>query len=139
MTAYYLAARYSRNPELCEYRDELCAKIPGSVVTSRWIDQHAGELEASYTPEVLATRPAECWTFGAHDLEDLDAAQVIVSFTGAGGGGKGGRHIEHGYAIAAGKRLVVVGPRENIFHCHPATEVYATWDDFLAREAGDHG
>jgi poly(3-hydroxybutyrate) depolymerase len=121
MTAYYLAARYSRNPELCEYRDELCAKIPGSVVTSRWIDQHAGELEASYTPE------------------DLDAAQVIVSFTGAGGGGKGGRHIEHGYAIAAGKRLVVVGPRENIFHCHPATEVYATWDDFLAREAGDHG
>jgi hypothetical protein len=135
MTAYYFAARYSRNPELRQYRDELLAMVSDAEVTSRWIDQHGGSLEASYTPEVLAAQPGECWTFGAHDLEDLDAAATVVSFTGNGGGGKGGRHIEHGYAIAAGKRLVVVGPRENIFHCHPATEVYATWDDFLAAEA----
>ena len=31
-------------------------------------------------------------------------------------------------------RLIVVGPRENIFHCHPATEVYPDFGAFLAHE-----
>lgn len=134
---YYFAARYSRNPELREYRDQLVAAIPGAVVTSRWIDCHediVGGLEQSFTPDALNADPAGCWKFGQHDLEDLSNADAIVSFTGGGGGGKGGRHVEHGYAIAAGKRLVVVGPRENIFHCHPATEAFDTWADFLAYE-----
>jgi hypothetical protein len=143
-TRYYFASRYSRNAELRGYRDQLTDAIPGAVVTSRWIDQHGGELEASYTPEVLAADPEGCWKHGQADLEDLANADAIVSFTGNGGGGKGGRHIEHGVAIAmhwgteelAGGdfRLIVVGPRENIFHCHPATEVYPTWDAFLAAE-----
>lgn len=104
-------------------------------------------MEQSFTPEALAADPAGCWKFGQHDLEDLADATAIVSFTGAGGGGKGGRHIEHGIAIAyvdngpwlapnaARFRLILVGPRENIFHCHPDTEVFATWSEFLAAEA----
>lgn len=149
MTAYYFAARYSRHPEMRQYRDHLVAAIPGAMVTSRWIDLHGGELDESYTPEVLAATPAECWRHGQADLADLAEADAIVSFTGAGGGGKGGRHIEHGVAIAyvdnhpwAGPgtpgqpfRLIVVGPRENIFHCHPATEVYDTWVEFLGHES----
>ena len=146
-TAYYFAARYSRNSELRTYRDQLVAAIPGAEVTSRWIDCHpdiVGGLEQSFTPEALAADPAGCWSFGQHDLEDLAAAHAIVSFTGNGGGGKGGRHIEHGIAIAYvdngpllnGRfRLIVVGPRENIFHCHPATEVYPTWVEFLGHES----
>jgi len=134
VTRYYLAARYSRHAEMRRYRDELVAAIPGATVTSRWIDQHAGKLESSFTPEVLAADPAGCWVYGAHDLVDLDEADVVVSFTGAGGGGKGGRHVEFGYALAACKPLVIVGPRENIFHCHPDIEVYPTWADFLRQE-----
>ena len=73
-----------------------------------------------------------------------DDADVLVSFTGAGG--KGGRHIEHGYWLAAidmiqqlrpyapRPRVCVVGPRENIFHCHPATEAYPDWTAFLTHE-----
>ena len=150
MTAYYFAARYSRNPELREYRDQLVAAIPGARVTSRWIDCHpdvVGGLEQSFTPEALAADPEGCWQFGQHDLEDLSAAEAIVSFTGNGGGGKGGRHIEHGIALCyadngpwltpnvANFRVIVVGPREHIFHCHPATEVYATWVEFLGHES----
>ena len=150
MTAYYFAARYSRNPELRGYRDQLIAAIPDARVTSRWIDCHpdiVGGLEQSFTPEALAQDPAGCWSFGQHDLEDLADAEAIVSFTGDGGGGKGGRHIEHGIAICyvdngpwlapnvAQFRLIVVGPRENIFHCHPATEVYPTWVEFLGHES----
>lgn len=143
---YYFAGRYSRHAELAKYRDQL-ELIPGAKVTSRWIDCHDGELEASYTPEALAADPAGCWRHGAADLEDLNEADVIVSFTDASGGGKGGRHVEHGWAISAhdsliladdpafSMRLVVVGPRENIFHCHPGTEVYADFAEFLTHEA----
>lgn len=144
MTTYYFAARYSRNAELRTYRNELEATVPGAKVTSRWIDQHGGAVETSFTPEVLAADPEGCWKYGLADLEDLANAEAIISFTGGGGGGKGGRHVEHGVAIAyvgngpwlssGDFRLIVVGSPEHIFHCHPATEVYATWRNFLAAE-----
>lgn len=136
-TYYYFAARYSRHPEMRGYRDELLTSGLDVEVTSRWIDCHDDELEQSYTPEALNFDPAGCWRHGEHDLEDLDAADVLVSFTGNGGGGKGGRHIEHGYWLSTHQRYgrtVIVGPRENIFHCHPATEVYPDWASFLAAE-----
>lgn len=139
MSTYYFAARYSRHPEMRAYRDELESAIPGAKVVARWIDCHNEELEQSYTPEALNADPAACWRHGADDLADLHLSDVIVSFTGNGGGGKGGRHIEHGYAMArehwtGAPRVVIVGPRENIFHCHPDTEVYPDWVTFLAAE-----
>lgn len=143
---YYFAARYNRHPEMRKFRADLQAAIPDAVVTSRWIDCHDGKYPGSFTPDVLNADPGYCWSVGQADLEDLANSDAIVSFTGDGGGGKGGRHIEHGVAIAyydnhpwAGGaedpfRLIVVGPRENIFHCHPETEVYATFADFVAAE-----
>jgi len=130
---YYFAAPYSRHPEMRECRTQLVAAIPTVTVTSRWIDCHDGALEQSYTPEVLAAEPDRCWVHGAADLADIIAADTLVSFTGAGG--KGGRHIEHGYALALEKRIVIIGLPENIFHCHPWTERYDTWAEFLASEA----
>lgn len=129
---YYFASRYSRHPELRGYRGELLAALPGATVTSRWIDCHDDELESSFSPEALNANPSGCWKYGAHDIEDLEASDTLVSFTGPGG--KGGRHIEHGYAMALGRRIVIVGAREHIFHCSPDAEVYETWADFLAAE-----
>lgn len=126
---YYFASRYSRHPELAGYRDELLAAIPGAAVTSRWIDRHGGALAESIAPATLNDDPAGCWEFGRDDLADLYFADTLVSFTGEGG--KGGRHIEHGYALGLDMRVVIVGRRENIFHCEPGTEVYSTWGDFL--------
>ena len=111
MSSYYFASRYSRHPEMRTYRAALVEAIPGAVVTSRWIDCHNEELEASYTPEALNADPAGCWRHGSADLDDLELADVLVSFTGPGG--KGGRHIEHGYAMAlacltGAPRIVIV-------------------------------
>lgn len=117
----YLAARYSRNPEMREHRDAL--EAAGHVVTSRWIDQHGGELEESFTPERLDRDPDFCGRFALVDVEDLEGADMVVSFTGNGGGGKGGRHVEFGLAAALKKRLVLIGPRENVFHCLPQVMV----------------
>lgn len=138
MSRYYFASRYSRHPEMRAYRDALTGAIPGAVVTSRWIDCHGDELEQSYTPEVLNADPGGCWRHGEDDLQDLHMADVLVSFTGPGG--KGGRHIEHGYAMAlacltGAPRIVIVGDRENIFHCDPDTELFPDFEAFLAAEA----
>lgn len=121
----YLAARYSRHGEMQGVRDVLGAL--GYEITSRWIDQHGGALEASYTPEKLSADPDECAVFGQHDVADLKAADTCISFTSADGGGKGGRHVEFGLALGLGKRLIVVGPRENIFHTLPAVTHYENW------------
>lgn len=132
MTSYYFAGRYSMNPKLQKYRNELHSAIPTSVVTSRWIDCHpdiVGGLERSFNSEELEADPSGCWEFGQHDIEDLESAATVVSFTGEGG--KGGRHVEFGYAIATGKRLVIIGRRENIFHCHPNVEQFSSWEEFL--------
>lgn len=121
----YLAARYSRNDEMRGVRDVL--EVLGYRVTSRWIDHHGGQQLESAATAVLNSDPASVAHFGAHDLEDLDAADTVISFTSADGGGKGGRHIEFGYALARGKRMIVCGPRENIFHTLPQIEHYPTW------------
>ena len=132
MTDYYFATRYSAHPQMRRYRDELEREVSGAHVTSSWIDMHGGELEASLTPAALSADPSRGWFFAAADLDDIDAADVLVSFTGEGG--KGGRHVEHGYAMARGMRTVIVGHREHIFHTAPDTEVYASWQEFLEHE-----
>lgn len=120
----YLAARYSRNAEMRGVRDVL--ESLGHEVTSRWIECHAGKYLTSFTPEVLNGDPEYCAAVGRHDVEDIESADMLISFTDASGG-KGGRHWEHGYAAALGKRIAVVGPREHIFHTLPEVEHYPDW------------
>lgn len=121
----YLAARYSRNAEMRGVRDVLQAL--GYEVTSRWIDQHGGNLLESIVTTRLNAEPAECYQYAATDVDDLTRADTVVSFTSADGGGKGGRHVEFGLALGLGKRLVIVGPRENVFHTLPQIEWYPDW------------
>jgi len=124
-TQIYLAARYSRHEEMQGVRDVLQAL--GYTITSRWIDQHGGNLLESVVGEKLNAEPAECSQYAEADLHDLEAADTVISFTSPGGGGKGGRHVEFGLALGLGKHLVIVGPRENVFHTLPAIEHYPDW------------
>lgn len=70
--------------------------------------------------------------------DDLLTADCVVSFTEAprSSNSRGGRHVEHGMAVALGKRIVVVGHRENVFHCLPEVEFFQAWQD--ARHALSH-
>jgi hypothetical protein len=104
----------------------------GHFVTSRWIDCHAGKYLTSFTPEHLNSDPEYCSALANYDLEDLRAAETVISFTDTQGGGKGGRHVEFGYALALNKRVILVGPRENVFHTLSDVEHYASWP-MLAR------
>ena len=135
MTTFYLAARFSRNDEMRGVRDVL--EAIGHKVTSRWIDLHGGDQLESAAQAALNSDPESVAHFGVHDLKDIEDADALISFTDESGGGKGGRHVEHGYALALGKRVIVVGPRENIFHTLPQVEHYSNWPRLVMALAGD--
>lgn len=74
----------------------------GHTVTSTWLRQ-LDELDDAHA---------------RLDLADVDRADALVAlnFKAWQHLGSGGRYVEFGYAIARGKRLIVVGERSNIFH-----------------------
>lgn len=120
----YLASRYSRASEMQGVRDVLQAL--GHTVTSRWIDHHGGKYHASFAPETLNRDPAACEQVALDDWDDLAIADVCISFTSLDGG-KGGRHVEFGLAVALGLRIIIVGPREHVFHTLPVVEHFPDW------------
>ncbi len=144
------------NPGVCE-----CGKTYAQAQADRML---TGALEAvavaygvpprmsthwavAWGSEKLNAEPEACAHYAHVDLDDLRAADTVISFTSEGGGGKGGRHIEFGLALGLGKRLVIVGPRENVFHTLPDIEWYPSWahlvmawaPEFAAASAHDCG
>ena len=127
----YLAGKYSRKEELIGYAKEL-AELGHSVVSS-WLwtsldDPQAKEVEvATESVPQLAGEVFALW-----DMIDLYNADMLVSFTEPVRGenkDRGGRHVELGVALARGMMIIIVGPRENVFYCHPDVEAVATWED----------
>jgi hypothetical protein len=137
---YYFAAAYERQAELRGYRDDFQTKT-GHEVSSRWLDNPQG----GFVPTDLNADPERCWEQGKRDIQDIVRSQALVSFTGQGT--RGGRHVEHGMAmelharrarpVGPGFRLIVVGPREVIFHTHPDTEIYPDFAAFLDHEIAE--
>jgi hypothetical protein len=116
----YLAARYDRRWEMLGVASTL--ERAGHEVSSHWIEGGRGD-DPAMVPAVEA-------------LIDLAHADCLVLFTeepapDSPGGTRGGRHVEFGVALATGKRLCLVGPRENIFHHLLSVEAYATVADLV--------
>lgn len=119
----YLAASYVKRV-LIQYFAELL-ELDGHTTTSEWVSgihEHTPWTEATYS---------------RHDLECIDSCDLFMGFTEPiatpAEYKRGGRHVEFGYALAKGKRLVIVGPRENAFYYLPRVEQYDTFE--LARRA----
>jgi hypothetical protein len=127
----YLAARYSRHPEMAKHAKKI--EKAGHRVTSRWIrGSHSLDesIDRGQSDEVRAN-------FAIEDIEDLTKADVVISFTEemieqVGRPSKGGRHVEFGMGVALNKRMVVIGPREHVFHWLPNVEHYGSVAEFLS-------
>lgn len=117
----YLAGRYSRREELWDYAQLL--ESMGYEVTSRWLH---GE-EDGKTKEEIAIM----------DYFDCIAADIILSFTESPDvkHAQGARHAEFMLGYERGKRCVLIGPREIIFHHMPNIEQYNTIYEFVAYES----
>jgi len=138
----YLAARYSRREELAQYRIEL--QELGHIVQARWLDgEH--QLSNDGTPigesgeALVEVGQPECAAklrtkFALDDWEDVNAAELVISFTEAPRSkpNRGGRHVEYGIALANKVRIIVIGHRENIFHWLPVVEFFETWNEAKA-------
>ena len=113
----YLASRYSRRLEMLEIAEQL--RRLGHTVTSSWI---TGKHETRPGIDANGTEE-ERRTWAEEDIKDLNYSEALVAFTeepNAEGRGRGGRHVEYGFALALDLLLTVVGPRENVFHCLPS-------------------
>lgn len=123
----YLAGRYSRRSELCACRDQL--RSLGIEVTSRWLD---GDYPTDPSGRSLVAPDRVRARVAAEDMSDVLDADMLVAFTEPDrNDGRGGRHVEFGIALAAGKSLIVIGAAENVFYCHPHVKRFPAWDDFI--------
>ena len=124
----YLAARF-------EQKEELKALVPllaehNLRVQARWLDE-----KVSPTSQLSDLTPAYCAEQAEVDLEDIRACDIFVFFGDAvAKTTRGGKHFEAGYASGLGKRIVVVGPPENIFHYLDGIVHYSDVDSFLEGE-----
>lgn len=125
----YLAARYSRREELNRYAAEL--RAAGHTVTSRWLEGNHEIDDQGLSAEAKAE---ERTRFALEDWHDLNEASWCISFTEPprSTNTRGGRHVEYGAALALGMRCIVIGPRENVFHCLPVIEHHSDWESFAA-------
>ena len=126
----YLSGQFEDAPTLRRIRDELAAA--GVHVTSRWLEGGSAVPATARAHEQDAA--ARLAAIARQDMEDIDAADIVVVFNPpeACNVGRGGRHVETGYALARGKRIVVVGARGNVFHWLPDITMVPDWNGLLA-------
>ena len=131
----YLAARYGRRNELNGYATDL--RDRGFEVTSRWLQgdkQRHGKDAADAVENKEGVSPVFGRLFAIDDYEDIARSDIMVAFTETPRtSSRGGRHVEFGIALALRKKIIVVGPRENIFYCLNTNVRHAIeWDDVSA-------
>lgn len=128
MAAIYIAARFSRRSEANALANELQAR--GHTITSRWVLPHVDHV----MPTGLSAQAedAERCRFATEDMQDVRACDCMVTLMEEPrSNGRGGRHVEYGAALALGKGLVIIGPRETVFHHLPQAAQFDATADFL--------
>lgn len=128
----YLASRYSRAAELRVIRRQL--EMMGHNITSRWLDGNH-EIKPGGSDQADDQERAR---FAREDWQDMESADCVISFTEEPRktNTRGGRHVEFGGALALGKRCIVIGWRENVFHHMPQVQFFPSWSAASLRLAG---
>jgi nucleoside 2-deoxyribosyltransferase len=130
---FYLAAGFSRKNEMAEKAKQLQSMTIGVTSTWPWEDASPNASMADLGDEHLIVN-------GAKDIAEIDAADGVILFTQDPTIPflRGGRMHEFGYAHGKGKRLIVCGPKENIFHYLPGVEVVESWEALLTQLGGEN-
>lgn len=117
----YLCAAFSRQTEMATYAAVL--RSLGVRVIARWLDAPVDDLG---NPAAMREAAIEC-------CEDIAQVDTVLAFTEPRGSAywTGGRHVEVGYALALRRRVVTIGPLENVFHAHPGVTNVETFADAL--------
>ena len=110
MNIYFAASKHH-----IDRLDQAAVRIKraGHVIVSKWI----------WFPDDMPRQE-----MANRDIEDVAKCDILVEITGSG---KGGRHVEFGYALAFDKQLAIIGDREHIFHEMHRVRQFADLDEFL--------
>lgn len=125
----YLASRYSLKETMLKYAATLTSY--GLQVTSRWLlEEHSPTVSMTDIPDKTNEQIAK------DDLEDIVRSDIMLFFCEDQNNQppRGGRHVEWGYALAMGLRIICIGEKENIFHHLPQITHYATFEAFREAE-----
>ena len=120
----YLAASYSRHKEMQGHAENL--RRLGHNVTSTWIEGVNAKYDGLITSGTIDEKSEG---FALADMSDLRSAEAMVFFSGQSM--RGGRHVEFGVALERGMSIIVVGPRENVFHYLPEVVRVDDFDECL--------
>jgi nucleoside 2-deoxyribosyltransferase len=119
----YIAAAYSRKFSVQDAAAILEAK--GHDVVSTWHQE-------IYLPTVQLKElsPGVLRDLAFRDIKELSDCDTLVFFAEPQESQppRGGRHVEFGIALALGKRIIVIGEAENLFHYWPKVEVMDSLD-----------
>jgi nucleoside 2-deoxyribosyltransferase len=117
----YVAAKYERQSEAKLLT--MLLQAAGARIMSTWVD------------EPLAPDVSEWTDYAKKDVNEIQNSSVLIVLTNQEGrrSTTGGHHWETGYAYALGKRIVLIGPKENVFHYLPGMEHYPDLEAFLAK------
>ena len=125
----YLAARFSKRHEPHSLGKQL--QELGHEKTSRWSLPDSDHVTPVGMSEQAAD--AERTRFALEDIRDVMAADCCISIMEEPrNNSRGGRHVEFGFALARGYRMIIVGPRETVFHHLPQVEHFDTHVDLVA-------
>jgi hypothetical protein len=127
----YPAASYPRKEEAKTLA--LILQTHGHEIVAGWLTEDEGyKSDNQRRNESRYTMCKRLSAAAVRDLREMKDAEVIVSFTeGEHQTTHGGRHSELGIALARGIMVFIIGPREQVFHFHPAVIQYDTLDDFI--------
>jgi hypothetical protein len=123
-----MAAAYSRKFEIQEYAKQ--ADRCGILVGAEWLKE-----VASPDSKLNESIPAQLAIYAQQDWWDIGACDVFVFWAEPEDKPlpRGGRHFEMGVAAALGKKILVVGEPENVFHYLPGIDIefFHTWESAL--------
>ena len=131
----YLAARYSRLKELNGYAVDL--RCLGHKVEARWLDGYHQIHEGVDKVEAATVSvPIEGRAFAEDDFQDVFEADMLIAFSEEPRAGGGSSWRSRARRIRAGSsmgqnRIIVVGPRENVFHTLSQVKHFWRWSEAL--------
>lgn len=130
----YLAAAYGRRAEIKRYADALKDERFPFRWGSRY-DHERFEINSSWLDKFdPAESAAEKLAWAIKDMVELSGSELLIVFSNPPetDASSGGRHVETGIAIAKNIQIILIGPRENVFHYGPWISArFDTWEDFF--------
>jgi len=120
---FYIAADYARRAEVAQMARQLEDELEMTSHTN-WITPKAAYNDDATGDAMDAEHQAGAVAASVQDFNDIQASSFFIQLS-TGEPHRGGRTAELGVAIAmaegySGRHIILVGPREHVFHFHPA-------------------